>query len=150
MANTNSITFAQKRMTTAAEVGWNLSNMMEPSRWQETAAAAEGAGTGATMHILDLSSDCNKRDRTGRKLGTKGDEYMEPIPDQTWPVVTEKAPADGTGVMQYQWNEQKSVGMMEMLLPKNYLEITGTQDTERVLGIGRGGQEHYTGGQSIM
>ena len=81
VANPNSITVAQKGMTTAAEVGWNLSDMTEPSRCQETAVAAEGAGTGATMNILDRSSDCNKRDTTGRELATKGDEYMEPIPN---------------------------------------------------------------------
>ena len=113
-------------------------------------SGGRGAGTGATMNILDRSSDCNKRNTTGRKLATKGDEYMEPIPDQTWPVLPEKAPGDGTRVMQYQWNDRESVGMTEMLMPRNYLEITGTQDTGRVLGIGRGGQEHYTGGQSIM
>ena len=123
VANPNSIMFAQKGMTTAAEVGWNLSDMTEPSRCQETAVAAEGAGTGATMNILDQSSDCNKRNTTGWKLATKGDEYMEPIPDQAWPVVPEKAPADGTRVMQYQWNDRESVGMTEMLMPRNYLEI---------------------------
>ena len=63
--------------------------------------AAEGAGTGATTNNLDRSSDCNNRNTTGRKLATKDDEYMEPIPDQAWPVVSEKAPADGTRVMQY-------------------------------------------------
>ena len=69
------------------------------------------------------SSDCNKRNTTGRKLATKCDEYMEPIPDQAWPVVSEKAPADGTSIMQYQWNDRESVGMTEMLMPRNYLEI---------------------------
>ena len=48
---------------------------------------------------------------------------MEPIPDQAWPEVSEKAPVDGTRVMQYQWNDRESVGMNEMLLPRNYLEI---------------------------
>ena len=79
VANTNSITVAHKGMTTAAEVGWNLSDTTEPSRCQETAAAAEGAGIGATMNLLDRSSDCNKRDMTSRGLATKGDEYMELI-----------------------------------------------------------------------
>ena len=48
---------------------------------------------------------------------------MEPIPDRVWPVVTEKAPVDGTGVMQYQWDDRESVGMTEKLMPRNYLEI---------------------------
>ena len=123
VANPNSITFAQKGMTTVVEVGWNLSDMTEPSRCQETAVAAEGAGTGATTNNLDRFMDCIKRNTTGRKLATKGDEYMELIPDQAWPVVSEKAPADGTRVMQYQWNDRESVGMTEMLMPRNYLEI---------------------------
>ena len=72
VANPNSITFAQKGMTTAAEVGWNLSDMTEPSRCQETAVAAEGAGTGATTNNLDRSI-CIKRNTTGRKLATKGE-----------------------------------------------------------------------------
>ena len=123
MANPNSITFEQNVKTTAAEVGWNLSDMTEPSRYQETAVAAEGAGTGATANKWDRSMDCIKRNTTGRNLATKGDESMEPIPDRVWPVVSEKAPADGTGVMQYQWDDQESVGMTEMLMPRNYLEI---------------------------
>ena len=62
MANPNYITFAQKVMTTAAEVGWNLSDMTEPSRCQETVVAAEGAGTGATVNKQDWSMDCILRE----------------------------------------------------------------------------------------
>ena len=123
MANPDSITFAQKVMTTAAEVGWNLSDMTEPSRCQETAVAAEGAGTGATVNKRDRSMNCIKRNTTGRKLTTKGDEFREPIPDRVWPVVSEKAPADGTGVMQYQWNDRESVGMTEMELAKEARKV---------------------------
>ena len=121
MANPNSITFEQKVKTTAAEVCWNLSDKTELSRCQETAVAAEGAGTGATTDERDRSIDCTKRSTTGRTLATKCDEFMEPIPDRVWPVVTEKAPADGTGVMQYQWDDRESVGMTETLMPRNYL-----------------------------
>ena len=39
MAKPDSIMFAQMGMTTAAEVGWNLSDMTEPSRCQGTAVA---------------------------------------------------------------------------------------------------------------
>ena len=127
VANPNSLMFAQKGMTTAAEVGWNLSDMTEPSRCQETAVAAERAGTGASTNNLDVSIDCNKRNTTGRKLATKSDEYMEPIPDQAWPLVSEKAPADGMRVMQYQWNDRESVGMTEILVTRNYLEIPETR-----------------------
>ena len=38
-----------------------------------------------------------------------------------WPAVTGKAPADGTGVMQYQGEDRDSVGMTAM--HKNFLEI---------------------------
>ena len=64
VANPNSITFAEKGMTTAAEVGWNLSDMTEPSRCQETAVAAEGAGTRATANKRDRSMDCIKRKKS--------------------------------------------------------------------------------------
>ena len=65
VANPDSIMFAQMGMTTAAEVGWNLSDMTEPSRCQGTAVAAEEAVT----------------------------------------------------------DDQESVGMTEILRPRNYLEI---------------------------
>ena len=129
MANPNSITLEQKVKTTAAEVGWSLSDMTEPSCCQETAVAAEGAGTVATAKEWDRLINCIKRNATGRKLATKCDQFMEPIPDRVWPVVTEKAPADGTGVMQ--WEDRESVGMTEMLMPRNYLEIP----EPRILGV---------------
>ena len=66
VASPNSITFEQKVKTTAAEVGWKLSDMTEPSRCQETAVAAEGAGTGATANKWGRSMDCIKRNTTGR------------------------------------------------------------------------------------
>ena len=71
VANPNSITFAQKVMTTAAEVGWNLSDMTEPSRCQKTAGAAEGAGTGATVNKRDRSMDCIKRNYDRSEISNK-------------------------------------------------------------------------------
>ena len=50
VANPNSIASKQRVRTTAAEVGWSLPDMTEPSRCQETAVAAEGAGTVATLN----------------------------------------------------------------------------------------------------
>ena len=123
VANPNSITFKQRVKTTAAEVGWSLPDMTEPRRCQETAVAAEGAGTVATANEWDRSINCIKRNATGWKLATKSDEFMEPIPDRVWPVVTETAPADGTGGMQYQGEDRDYVGMTAMLMPRNYLEI---------------------------
>ena len=67
VAKPDSIMFAQMGMTTAAEVGWNLSDMTEPSRCQGTAVA----------------------------------------------VAAEEAVTD----------DQESVGMTEILRPRNYLEI---------------------------
>ena len=48
---------------------------------------------------------------------------MEPIANRVSPVVTETVPADGTGVMQCQWDDPESVEMTEILMPRNYLEI---------------------------
>ena len=102
MAKPDCVTIEQRMKTTAAEVCWNLADKAEPSRCQETAVAAEGAGAGGTTNERDRSIDCNKRSTTDRTLPTKCDEFMEPIP-RVSPDVTETAPADGTGVMQYQW-----------------------------------------------
>ena len=85
---------------------WNLADKAEPSRCQETGVAAEGGGTGGTTNERDRSIDCNKRSTTVRTLPTKCDEFMELISDRVSPVVTETAPADGTGVMQYQWDDR--------------------------------------------
>ena len=123
VAKPDCVTIKQRWKTTAAEVCWNLADKAEPSRCQETAVAAEGAGAGGTTNERDRSIDCNKRSTTDRTLPTKCDEFMEPIPDRVSPVVTETAPADGTGVMQYQWDDRESVEMIEILMPRNYLEI---------------------------
>ena len=85
--------------------------------------AAEGAGTGVTMKDREWSIGCIKRSTTGRTLATKGDGFRELIPDRMWLVVTEKATADDTGVMQYQWDDRESVRLPEILMPRNYLEI---------------------------
>ena len=84
---------------TAAEVCWNLADKAEPSRCQETAVAAEGAGTGGTTN-----DGVGRLSTTVRTLPTNCDEFMEPISGRVSPVVTETAPSDGTGVMQYQWD----------------------------------------------
>ena len=119
MPNPNSITLERN-----AEVGWSLSDITEPSRCQETAVTAEGAGTVATTKEWDRSENCITENATGRELATKSDQFREPMPDRVWPVVTENAPADGTGVMQCQWEYRKSVGISEMTMPRNYLEIS--------------------------
>ena len=108
---------------TAAEVCWKFADKAEPSRCQETAVAAEGAGTGGTTNERGRSIDCNKRSTTVRTLPTNCDEFMEPISGRVSPVVTETAPTDGTGVMQYHWDDRESIETTEVLMPRNYLEI---------------------------
>ena len=60
------VTIEQKMKTTAAEVCWNSADKAEPSRYQETAVATEGAGTGGTTNVRSRSTDCNKRGRPFR------------------------------------------------------------------------------------
>ena len=117
------VTIEQRMKTTAAEVCWNLADRAEPSRCQEKAVADDGAGTGGTMNEQGRSIDCNKRSTTVRTLPTNCDKFMEPLSGRVSPVVTETAPTDSTGVMQYQWDDRESVETTEMLMPRNYLEI---------------------------
>ena len=87
MAKPDSIRLAQREMTTAAEVGRKLCDLTEPSRGQETAVEAEGAVTCAMMNVPYRCCDCGIRITTGRNSAMDGDEYREPIPSQTCPVV---------------------------------------------------------------
>ena len=114
------VTIEQRMKTTVAEVCWNLADKAEPSRCQETAVAA---GTGGTTNVRGRLIDCNKRSTTARTLPTNCGEFVKPKSGRVSPVVTETAPTDGTGVMQYQWNVWESVETTEMLMPSNYLEI---------------------------
>ena len=123
VANPDCITIEQKIKTTAAEVCWKLANKAEPSRYQKTAGAADGAGTDGTTNVRGRSIDCNERRMTVRKLSTDCGEFTEPTSARVSPVVAETAHTDGTGVMQYQWDERKSVKTTEMRMPRNYLEI---------------------------
>ena len=117
------VTIEQRMKTTAAEVCWNLADKAELSRCQETAVAAVGAGTGGTTNVRGRLIDCNKRSTTARTLPTNCGEFVKPKSVRVSPVVTETAPTDGTGVMQYQWNVRESVETTEMPMPSNYLEI---------------------------
>ena len=60
---------------------------------------------------------------TVRKLPTDCGEFTEPTSARVSPVVAETAHTDGTGVMQYKWDDRKSVKTTEMRIPRNYLEI---------------------------
>ena len=117
------VTIEQRMKTTAAEACWNLADKVEPSRRQETAVAAVGARTGGTTNVWGRLIDGNKRSTTVRTLPTNCGEIVKPMSGRVSPVVTETAPTDGTGVMQYQWDVRESVETTEMLRPSNYLEI---------------------------
>ena len=67
--------------------------------------------------------DGNKRSTTVRTLPTNCGEIVKPMSGRVSPVVTETAPTDGTGVMQYQWDDRESAETIEVLMPRNYLEI---------------------------
>ena len=116
-ASPDCITIEQRMKMTAAEVCWNLADEAEPSRYQETAVAAEGAGTDGTTNVRGRSIDCNKRRTTVRKLPTDCGEFTEPTSARVSPVVAETAHTDGTGVMQHQWDDRKSIKTTEMRMP---------------------------------
>ena len=114
----------EQRMKKIAAKGCvNCADKVEPSRCQETAVAAVGAGTGGTNNIGGRCMDCNKKTTTAWTWPTKCSELVKPLSGLVPPVVTEIAPTDGTGVMHYQWNVRESVRTTEMLMPSNYLEI---------------------------
>ena len=106
----NAIMMEQKLKTTAAEVGWNLSDITEPSRWQDTALMTEESRTVTPAKECDQSECYIKENVTGRKFAKKSDQVRGPGPDRVRPVVTEDAPADGMGVA---------------VIHGNYLEISG-------------------------
>ena len=64
-----------------------------------------------------------KRRMTVRKMRRDCGEFTEPTSARVSPVVAETAHTDGTGVMQYQWDDRKSVKTTKMRMPRNYLEI---------------------------
>ena len=118
--------YRQSMKTTVAEVYMNLADKAEPTRYQGTAVAAEGAegaGTDGTTNVRGRSIDCNKRRTTVRKLPTDCVKFTEPTSARVSPVVAETAHTDGTRVMQYQWDDQKSIKTTKMRMPMDYLEI---------------------------
>ena len=109
--------------TTVAEVCLNLADKAEPTRYQGTAVAAEGAGADGTTNVRGRSIDCTKRRTTVRKLPTDCVEFTEPTSARVSPVVADTTHTDGTRVMQYQWDDQKSIKTTKMRMPNDYLEI---------------------------
>ena len=109
--------------TTAAEVSMKVADKAEPSRYQGTAVAAEGAGTDGTTNVWGRSIDCNTRRTTVRKLHTDCVKFTEQTSPRLSPVVAETAHTDGTRVGQYKWDDQKSIKTTKMRMPMDYLEI---------------------------
>ena len=89
VASPDCVAIEQRMKTTAADVCWNLADKAEPSRYQETAVAAEGAGTDGTTNVRGRSIDCNKRRTTVRKLPTDCGEFTEPISARLTQMVRE-------------------------------------------------------------
>ena len=92
----NATVVEQKEKTTVTEVGWNLSDITEPSRWQETAETTEGTGTVSPTKQWDRSEHYIAENTTGREFARKSDQFRVPRPDRVGPAVTEDAPADGS------------------------------------------------------
>ena len=70
----------------------------EPSRWQDTAMVTKESRTVTPAKECDRSEYYIKENVTGRKFARKDDQIRRLGPDRVRPVVTEDAPADGTGV----------------------------------------------------
>ena len=101
----------------------NFADKPEPTRYQGTAVAAEGAGTDSTTNVRGRSIDCDNRRTTVMKLPTDCVKFTEPTFARVSPVVGEMAQPDGTRVMQYQSDDQKSITTTKMRMPMDYLEI---------------------------
>ena len=106
-----------------AEVYVNLANKVEPTRYQETAVAAEGAGTDSTTNVRDRWINCNKRKTTVRKLPMDCVVFTEPTSARVSPVVTETVHTVCTRVLQYESDDQKSIKMTGRQMARDYLEI---------------------------
>ena len=88
--------------TTAADACVSRDDKVEPSRYQETAVAAVGAGTGGTKIVKDQLMDSNKHRTAARTLPSNCGEIVKPMSGLVQPVITKMAPTDGMGVMHYE------------------------------------------------
>ena len=97
-----------------------VADKAEPSRYQGTAVAAEGAGTDGTTNVRGRSIDCNTRRTTVRKLHTDCVKFTEQTSTRVSPVVAETAHTDGTRVGQYKWDYLE---IPEPRLPRIFLDL---------------------------
>ena len=84
--------------------------IMEPGCWQDTAMVTKESRTVTPTEECDRSEYYIKENVTGRRVAWKNDQVRRLGTDRVGPVVTEDAPADGTGVA---------------AIHGNYLEISG-------------------------
>ena len=115
--------YRQSMKTTVTEVYMNLADKPEPTRYQGTAVAAEGTGTDGTTNVWGRSIDHNNKRMTVMKLPTDCGKFTELISARVSPVVAETVHTDGTRVLQYQSDDQKSIKTTEGQMPMDYLEI---------------------------
>ena len=94
VGKTDCVVVKQKMKTIEAEGRVNQADKVEPSRSQEMAVAAVGAGTGGTNNIGGRCTDCNKKAVTARTLQIKCDDLRKPISGIEPPIVTKMAPTD--------------------------------------------------------
>ena len=78
----NAIVVERKVKTTTADMGWNLSDITEPSRWQDTAVTTEETGTVAPTNEWDKSECYITENATRRDFTRKSDQFREPMPDR--------------------------------------------------------------------
>ena len=82
----------------------------EPGRWQDTSMVTKESRTVTLTEECDQSEYYIKENVTGRRVARKNEQVRRLGTDRVGPVVTEDAPADGTGVA---------------AIHGNYLEISG-------------------------
>ena len=85
--------------------------------------AAEEAGTNGHTNVRGRSIDCDIMKTTIMKLPTDCVKFTEPTLAQVSPVVTKMAHTDGTRVMQYHSDAQKSMKTTNMQMTMDFLEI---------------------------
>ena len=81
----------------------------EPGRWQDTAMVTKESRTVTPTEECDRSEYYIKENVTGRRVARKNDQVRRLRTDRVGHVVTEDAPADGTGVATIHENYLKIV-----------------------------------------
>ena len=101
--------------------------------------AVEEARTNGHANVRGRSIDCDIIKTTVMKLPMDCVKFTEPTLARVSPVVAKMAHTDGTRVMQYHSDAQKSMKTTNMQMPMGLYRNTGTDAAAEVLGISRGG-----------